>query len=226
MHALVTDFNGIANIGLYAFVNDKFALVGRDVPDKIVEQIKEVFQVPVHIVNMAGTSLIGVFVTGNNNKILIPGIVFDHEKEELERLGIDYEVFNTKLTGLGNNIIMGDAVALVSSEYTDTEIKRISELMGVEAEKAKFTDINAIGNLAVINSKRKKALVSNDLSQEEHRLIEKKFNVKATTGSVNMGSPYIKAGVLVNSHGFAMGSASGGPELANADEALGFLEDE
>jgi translation initiation factor 6 len=226
MHALVTDFNGIANIGLYAFVNDKFALVGRDVPERIVEQIKEVFQVPVHIVSMAGTSLIGVFVTGNNNKILIPGIVFEHEKEELERLGIDYEVFNTRYTGLGNNIIMGESKALVSPEYTEIEVKRISELMDVEAERVVFKDVNTIGNLAVINIKRKKALISNDLSQEEHRHIEKTFNVKATTGSVNMGSPYIKAGVLVNSHGFAMGSSSGGPELANADEALGFLEDE
>jgi translation initiation factor 6 len=226
MHALVTDFNGIINIGLYVFVNDKFALIGKEIPDKVEEQIKEVFKVPVHRINLAGTSLIGVFVAGNNNQILIPGITFEHEREELRSLGINFKVLDTKLTGLGNNIIMGDAHALVSSEYTETEVKKIGELMNVNAQKVRFNEVNVIGNLVVINSKKRKALVSNDLTQEELRLIEKTFNVKATPGSVNMGSPYIKSGVVANSHGFAMGSASGGPELSNADEALGFLEDD
>lgn len=226
MHALVTDFNGIVNIGLYVFVNDKFALVGREVPDKIVEQMKEVFQVPIHRITLAGTSLIGVFVAGNNNQIIIPGITFEHEREELSRLGVNFKVFDTKLTGLGNNIIMGESHALVTPEFTDAETKKIGELMGVNAQKAKFTNISAIGNLAVLNHKKGKALVSNDLTREETRLIENTFHVSATPGSVNMGSPYIKAGVVVNEHGFAMGSASGGPELANADEALGFLEDD
>jgi translation initiation factor 6 len=226
MHALVTDFNGIMNIGLYIFVNDKFALVGKEIPDKVEEEIKEVFKVPVHRINLAGTSLIGVFVAGNNNQILIPGITFEHEREELQKLGINFKVLDTRLTGLGNNIIMGDTHALISPEFTEIEAKKISELMEVKAERAKFNEVNAIGNLAVINRAKGKALVSNDLTQEEIRLIEKTFNVLATPGSVNMGSPYIKSGVVANSHGFAMGSASGGPELSNADEALGFLEDD
>lgn len=226
MHALVTDFNGIVNIGLYIFVNDKFALIGREVPDKTEEQIKEVFKVPVHRITLAGTSLIGVFAAGNNDCVLIPGITFEHEREELQKLGVNFKVFNTKLTGLGNNIIMGKSCAFVSPEFSDVEVKKISELMNIDAEKAKLGNINAIGNLAVLNIEKGNALVSNDLNQEELRIIEKRLKVNATPGSVNMGSPYIKSGVAVNKHGFAMGSASGGPELANADEALGFLEDD
>jgi translation initiation factor 6 len=226
MHALVTDFDGMVNVGLYAFANDKFVLLGREVPEKLEEQLKEVFKVPIHRITLAGTSLIGVFVAGNNHQIIIPGITFEHEREALHKLGIDFKVFDTKLTGLGNNIIMGDAHALVNPEFTDAETKKIGELMGVKAERAKFKDVNAIGNLAVINTGRGRALVSNDLNAEEIRLMENTFKVKLTPGSVNMGSPYIKSGVIVNKHGFVMGSASGGPELANADEALGFLEDD
>lgn len=223
---MITDFNGIVNIGLYVFVNDKFALIGREIPDKEEEKIRNVFKVPVHRITLAGTSLIGVFVAGNNSQILIPGITFEHEREELRKLGINFRVFDTKLTGLGNNIIMGESKAILSPEFSDAEVKKVSELMNVQAEKAKFTNITAIGNLAVINIHRKKALVSNDLTREELRFIEKTFSIKATPGSVNMGSPYVKSGVLANKHGFAIGSASGGPEMANADEALGFLEDE
>ncbi|MGV8168747.1 MAG: translation initiation factor IF-6 [Candidatus Nanoarchaeia archaeon] len=226
MHALVTDFNGMVNIGLYAFVNDRYVLLGTEVPDDLDEQIKEVFKVPVHRITLAGTSLIGVFVAGNNNKIMIPGIVFEHEREHLRSLGVHFEVFDTKLTGLGNNILIDDDHALINPDYTEAEAKKIEELMNIKVQRAKFHNVTTIGNLAAINKKKKKALVSNDLDMEELRAIEKTFKVKATPGSVNMGSPYIRAGVLVNSHGFAMGSASGGPELSNADEALGFLEDE
>jgi translation initiation factor 6 len=226
MHALVTDFNGIVNIGLYVFVNDKFALIGNEIPDKIEEEMKEVFKVPIHRISLAGTSLIGVFVAGNNEQILIPGIVFEHEREHLRKLGVNFKVLDTKLTGLGNNIIIGANHALVSSEYTDLEITKIGELMNVKAEKVRFNEVNVIGNLAVINTKKGRALVSNDLTQEEVRVIEKAFKVQATPGSVNMGSPFVKSGCVANSHGFIMGSASGGPELANADEALGFLEDD
>ena len=38
-----------------------------------------------------------------------------------------------------------------------------------------------------------------------------------------MGVPFIGSGILANSHGFVIGDASGGPEIVNADEALGFI---
>ncbi|MFA6072722.1 MAG: translation initiation factor IF-6 [Candidatus Woesearchaeota archaeon] len=226
MHALVTDFNGMVNIGLYAFVNDNFALIGSEISEEVEEQMKEVFQVPIHRVTLAGTSLIGVFTAGNNHKIMIPGITFDHEREHLRKLGINFVVFDTKLTGLGNNILMDDNCALVNPDFSDADVKKIDELMNVKTQRAEFTEVTTVGNLAVLNKSRGRALVSNDLNSEELRLIENTFKIKAIPGSVNMGSPFIRAGTLVNAHGFAMGSASGGPELANADEALGFLEDE
>ncbi len=226
MHALVTNFNGISNLGLYAFVNDKFLLLGRDAPSDIDAELEKVFKVPVHRITLAGTSLIGVFVAGNDHKILIPGITFEHEREALKELNIDFEVLDTKLTGLGNNIIMDEGHAILHPDFTDADAKKIEKLMGVITVRTRFEDVDAVGNLVVLNKKRGRALVSNDMTREELRVIENTFHVKATSGSVNMGSPFVRAGVLANSHGFAMGAASGGPELANADEALGFLEDE
>jgi putative translation initiation factor eIF-6 len=225
MHVLVTNFNGMSNLGLYAYVNDRFMLLGKEVPTELDEDLQKVFQVPIHRITLAGTSLIGVFVAGNNNKILIPGITFEYEREVLKQLGIDFEVFDTKLTGLGNNIIMDEGHALINPEFSDLEVKKIEQIMGIKVSKAKFENVFAIGNLVALNKKKGKALVSNDLTREEIRLIENTFKVKATPGSVNMGSPFVRAGTLVNAIGFAMGAASGGPELSNADEALGFLED-
>ena len=38
-----------------------------------------------------------------------------------------------------------------------------------------------------------------------------------------MGVPFIGSGIVCNNHGFIIGDASGGPEIVNADEALGFI---
>jgi len=41
-----------------------------------------------------------------------------------------------------------------------------------------------------------------------------------TTGTVNMGNPFVGSGILCNDKGFVIGDMSGGPEIMNAEEAL------
>ncbi len=224
MHILTTNFKGIHTIGLYGFVNDCFALIGKEVPEEIAKDISKTLKVPVHRVSIAGTSLIGVFVTGNNNKIIVPSIIFDDEREVLSELGIDFEVFDTKLTCLGNNMIVSDEKALLSKEFSQAEQKKIGELLGVEVRAEKLGGVFSVGSLVVLNQNKKKALISNDFVREDQKLLESFFSVEATPGSINMGSPYVRSGILCNSSGLIVGSDSGGPEITNADEALGFVE--
>ncbi|PIN81642.1 translation initiation factor IF-6 [Candidatus Woesearchaeota archaeon CG10_big_fil_rev_8_21_14_0_10_32_9] len=226
MHASVINFDGISSIGLYIYANDNFVLVGKEVPEKFDKELAEVFKVPIHRVTIAGTSMVGVFVAGNNSKILVPGIIFDDEKDDLTKLGINFEVLDTRLTCLGNNLLVGSKVTLANPEFSDGQIKQIGEALNVSCEKALITDINTLGSLVVLNEHKKKALLTNDATDEDIALIETKFEVEVTLGSVNMGSPYIRSGLVCNKNGFAVGSMSGGPEITNADDALGFLEDD
>lgn len=223
MHTLITSFNGISNIGLYAFANDKFILLGREVPEEHEKELKDVFKVPVHRITIAGTSMIGVFVAGNNEKILVPEIIFDEEKEELDSLGIPYETFETRLTCLGNNIVIGKTI-LANPEFTDAQAKKIGEAFNLPVAKQKIGGVNAVGSMVTINYDKQKALITNEVEEDELEYLEKKLGVQATPGSVNMGSPHVRSGIICNKNGFAIGKNSGGPEITNADEALGFLE--
>lgn len=224
MHVLLTNFNGLYNIGLYGFANDKFALLGKEIPDDVAEKIGAVLKVPVHRLTIAGTSLIGVFVAGNNDKLIVPSIIFDDEREFLSGLGIDFEVFDTKLTCLGNNLIVGSDKMIVSKEFSEAEERRLGSALGLETKRERLGGVFAVGSLVVLNTAKKKALISNDFERADQKLIESFFGVVATPGSVNMGSPYIRSGIICNSNGFVIGSNSGGPEITNADEALGFLD--
>ena len=101
-------------------------------------------------------------------------------------------------------------------------MKKVLNLEDIKAEM--IADIEIIGATTVINNDQKRALVHRDVSEKDIKLIEKTFGIKADTGTVNMGSPYIKSGIVCNKNGFLMGTESGGPEITNADEVLGYLK--
>ena len=48
--------------------------------------MEKVLNVPCHYVTIAGTSLVGVFITGNDNKILVPRITDERELRESREL--------------------------------------------------------------------------------------------------------------------------------------------
>lgn len=224
MHTLLTNFKGINNLGLFGFVNNNIGLIGTEVPDKVKEEFEEVFDVPFHKVTIAGTSLIGAFTVGLNDKILIPSITFEHEKKKLDEIGLDYEVLKTNLTCLGNNIVISNNGLLINPEFNEKEVEALKKLYDRKVVAKSFASTNAVGNIVVINNHLQKGLVSNDITEEEFDEIQEILDVDLTPGSVNLGSPYVKTGILVNKNGFAIGSVSGGPEITNAEQALGFVE--
>lgn len=224
MNTLVTDFDGNSNIGLYGFVNDNFLLLGSEVSHRHDKELKEVFNVPIHRITIAGTSLIGVFVAGNNDKILVPGIIFEEERKVLEELGIDFEVYDTKFTCLGNNLKVFHNRIIINPEYSDAQARKIGEVFGVEAEKRKIAGLSVIGNLIVVNSDKKLALISNETSDDELKKLENDLGLTIIQSSVNMGSQFIGSGILCNKNGFAIGKSSGSPEILNAETNLGFIE--
>jgi len=220
-HVLVANFNSNPNVGLYGYATDKYCLLGSEVPEEYDKDISEVLDVPIIRLNIAGTSLLGVFLSGNKNCLLVPSIIFPNELAILDKHKIKYKIIDTKLTCLGNNIICNDKGCLVSSEYGEKEIKAFKDALKVEVVKAKIAELNTLGSLAVHT--KKGILCHHEILEHEAELLNKVLKVEIFTGTVNMGVPFIGSGILCNNKGFIIGDASGGPELVNADEALGFI---
>lgn len=226
-HVDSIDIKGEVNIGLMIYANDKFALVPKMIDQKTIKIIKDILKVPCYKVSVAGTPLIGVFLNGTADKILVPEITFDKELEELHKIGKEHGVkfikFESELTCLGNNMLISNEKALLNPDYNKDEVKEVEKLLKIKAKTAIIAEIEIVGATVVINHNKKKALVHREASDKDIKLIEKTFEVKVETGSVNMGSPYIKSGIVCNKNGFLIGTESGGPEITNADQGLGFI---
>jgi len=221
-HILITTVNGNPTIGLYGYCTDKYCIVGKDVNKQKQAEIKKVLKVPVYSLNIAGTSLVGAFLAGNSNCLLIPSIILEEEIEELEKLKIKYYIVESKLTALGNNILCNDEGCLVNPEYSAKTKKQIRQALNVPLKPGLIADVETVGSVAIIAKGR--CLCHRDISNKEKEYAEDLLKVKLYPGTVNFGNPYIRAGLFANKNGFVVGRASGGPELAYVDESLGFLK--
>jgi len=225
-HVVKTSIAGNPNVGMFAFITDSFALVGIGASDVDVETIKRIFKVPVHQLNICGTSLLGVFLGGNEKFLLVPHIAFEEEIKKLkvvEQYGTKIVVVQTSFTALGNITILKDDVLLANSEIEDKTLNFIAKETGAKTiKRIEVADTDVIGSALIIT--KKGGLIHPDVSNETIEELEKLLKVRLTLGTVNWGSPFVKSGILANSHGFIIGHMSSGPEVANTDEALGFAQ--
>lgn len=223
MHVITANYNQNPNIGLFCYVNDKFCLVPKLFPKKLKKKFEDVLKVPVHEISAAGTSLLGVFFAGNADILLVPEIMFKSELRDLETFKIKYRIIKSELTALGNNLLINGNVCIANPEYSNDVLKDIETALKIKVKHGKISDLNIIGSLTEVN--KKGCLTCPDIKNFEKKFLEDNLKVKVTTGTVNFGSPYVSSGLICNSNGFVIGDMSGGPEIQNADIALGFLED-
>ncbi|MBU0461418.1 MAG: translation initiation factor IF-6 [Nanoarchaeota archaeon] len=220
-HIFRTNVHGNPNVGLCGFATDEYCLIGAEFTKEQADEMEKVLKVPVHRISMCGTSLIGVFVAGNSKCLIVPSIAFDYELRVLEELKIKYEVLDTKLTALGNNILCNDAGCLVSPEFPDDEVKKIKKYLGVPVQKGTVAELDIVGVMAAFNTKG--GVINRDIKKKELQTVEKLLGIKFAGGTVNIGTPQVRAAIICNSNGFVVGTATSGPEMTNIDETLGFI---
>jgi translation initiation factor 6 len=216
------DFYGDFNVGMWGMPTEKFCLVGTFADEKAVKAVEECLKVPVIKISVANTSLVGIFVTGNSNGILLPHIVSDHERKNIEKL-VDCKVavLKTDYTALGNLILANDKGAVVSKVFKVEDLKKIKDALDVEIVKGTIAGTPLVGSGAVATQNG--LLVTSKTKEPEMKLLEEALHVQGDYGSANFGSPWVGACLLANSNGVVIGSATTAPEMTRISEALGFL---
>ncbi len=220
-HVITANYNQNPNIGLFCYANDSYCLVPYGFSERLKKEFEEILKVPVYEVNAAGTPLLGVFLSGSEDCLLVPEIMFESELRQLDHFKINYKVIKSELTALGNNLLINNKVCVANPDYSESVLKQIEKELNISVKKGKISEFNIVGSLAKGN--KHGLLVSSDIKDFEKKFLKDNFKIKITTGTVNFGSPYISSGIVCNSNGFIIGDSSGGPEIQNADEALGFL---
>ncbi len=218
MATLMTNINGNPNIGIYMFTTDKYLLIGREVQKRKAKKIGEVLGLEPIQATIGGTSLIGVFINGDNHKLIVPSIISNDELSFLEdNLSVKIKVLNTNLTALNNNLLIGKRI-IASPEFKQREIEEIARFFGKEVYKKSVGKTHVPGTLIRINGK--KAAISNLLTKKDEEMIKSLLEVETERITVNMGNPFISSAIIVNRNGLIIGDSTGGAEAAMIEQAL------
>ena len=219
MNVMLGGFHGNPNIGLYGFATDKFVLLGKEIPERMCFEIKAALEVPVIRMNIAGTSMIGLFITGNSNGVIVPEIAYSSELKILHDHKIPYTVVDSELTCLGNNVIVNDKIGYCNPGYSKKSIEKIEQALKIKLTPLTIAEMDVVGALAVVN--KFGGLIHNEASDEEIEAISKLTEEKVMLSTLNYGNPYIKSSILSNNKGIVIGNRSTGVEVADAESAFG-----
>ncbi len=216
------DYNSNPNIGILAAANDRVAIVPRDAPQSFVEAAEKALGVEVIRTNLCGTSLIGAMLAINNNGAVVSSHAAKEEIRALEGAGLSVAVVEEKHNALGNLILASDKGALVFKGLRKGTKRAVEEVMGCEVtEVTSLGKFRTVGSIGVATPKG--VLLHPSLGEAELELVESALGVRADVGTVNMGVGFVKTGIIVNTKGALLGSATTGPEIMRIQETFELL---
>jgi translation initiation factor 6 len=216
---------GNASIGVYSLANDKIVMIPKMVPLKKAERTAEWLKVKLVHTSIGGSVLAGALACANSNGILLPNSI---REEELDVIKASFEgnitVMETKKTAYGNLVLTNDYGAVVHPRFKKSQIKQISETLGVEAVAGEIAGLPYVGSLAVATNKG--VLVHPLLKNEERKILESVFKVPVDVGTVNCGLPYVGSGLIGNTHATVAGFLTTGPEMFIIGNALDVVQED
>ncbi len=208
--------NGSPLVGLYAKVNEDFAVVGvRD--DKFIDSIREELNVEVIQTTIAGSELVGALITMNSKGVVVSDLILNKELEKLKK-HLEVKVVETRMTCLGNNLCLNDRVCIAHPEIDQRIIEVISEFLDVEVVKGTIGGIKTVGMSAVVTNRG--GLVNPNANEWEIKKIEEVMGVEVLKGTVNFGNDMVGSSLIANSKGYLVGRDTTGFELGIVEEAL------
>lgn len=209
------NFNSDPNVGLYGFATDSYCLLGFETQH--LNKIQKALGVEVKVTSVAETAFAGIFVAGNKNGILVPKTAEDYEIKRLKELGINVWTVKSDHTALGNLVLCNDKGCVISNLLKKYK-KDIAECLGVEVVVGSLAKETIVGSAG--RASNKGCLCHRESKEKDIQAIEKILKVKADVGTMNFGTPFIKAGIIVNSKGMVVSDKSTGPELDRCFEVF------
>lgn len=212
------DFDGSSNVGAFCRVTDNWILQAPS-NEPTTRGLTELFELQPITTSVGQSTLVGILTAGNQNGLLVPHTTLDEEVESLQdALDIPIIPLKSKLTALGNLILTNDHAALVSTEFSKTNLKVIRDTLGVEVEAKTLAGSDLVGSYCVVTNKG--LLAHTDISEEELNWLASFFSVESEIGTINCGVPYVSIGLLATRHAAAAGFETTGPELMRITEAF------
>ncbi|MFN3527571.1 MAG: hypothetical protein ACK4YO_00515, partial [Candidatus Altarchaeaceae archaeon] len=180
-------------IGLYGILTDKYAILSENFSD-----IK--LNVPILKTKIYDMNFIEIFCVGNSKGLIVSDFITKDERKKIENFcnenGINFGIIENKYNAIGNLISCNDKGCVISEKISEENIGKISEILDIECKKVKIKDHDEIGSMLVVTNN---GFLAHPDAENYIDELKEIFKVDGNVGTVNMGFPYVKLGILANS---------------------------
>ena len=211
MPVILSDIFGDPNVGIFSFANEKIAVLPAGISPKKLASYKEALGIEAFAVGIADSRLVGVYVAGNSNAILVPYIATPDEISKIRSTGTRVVVLEERRTALGNIMLCNDYGAIIDPRLKPKTVSAVEKALRVPVQPGTIGGLPQVGSLAIASNKG--VLADPIIYESEKKHISEVLKVPISVGTINSGVPYPKSGVVVNSKGAVVGSHTLGTEL-------------
>lgn len=224
MTIFLSSLFGSASIGVYSLITDNMAILPSQTSETKAKKIEEWLRVKTIRTTIGASVLVGALARANSNGIVLPHFMCEEENQAIKsNSNINRVVMDTKKTAYGNLILANDYGAVVDPRLKEKDVKKIEDVLDVEAVPGEIAGLPYVGSLATATNKG--VLTHPLVKEEEQKLLKDVLKVHVDVGTVNCGIPYVATGLVGNKHGAVAGYITTGPELFIIGQTLDVVKE-
>jgi len=150
-------YYGNSWVGMFIRSNNSITLIPVDSLDIVKKTTAYFLKTKVFATSIAQSNLIGVYVTMNDNGIILPNVVTEEEidfiKSIMKESGANVYVSKEKHNAHGNNIAVNNKGGIINPDISATERKKMEEVLGVELTPTKIAAYSTVGSNCIANDR-------------------------------------------------------------------------
>ena len=163
-----TTILGNSGLGVFALSTEKYTVVPFGVKEQTKSILVETLRTKIIQTTISNSVLVGTMAVGNSKTVFVPSNIGEKEynilKDSLEG-EVEVIELNSKLTALGNLMVINDKGAIISDMFEKSAQKQIRDVLNCEVTAGNLLGSPLVGS--IIMSTNRGALVHPLLSEEE-----------------------------------------------------------
>jgi len=206
-------------LNIYSYCTDKICLVPHSVLPKEERRIEEILDVKVIKTSINKSGLLGVYLSGVNEKIVVEkNSIHTDELEHLAKEGLKVKTIKDDNNAFGNLLAINSNYGIASPLLLPETVEEIKKFLKVEIEQKNFSSLDLPGSSIYVNNAL--FLINPRIDIKEFNYFKKKFNVPGKAVTANYGDVFVGNDVTGNKNGILVGETTSNIEMTKIDELV------
>lgn len=206
-------------LNIYSYCTEKICIVPNSILPKEEKKIEEILDVKVIKCHINRSSLIGVYLSGAGNKIVVEkNSIYPEEIETLEKEGLKIKTLSNPDNAFGNLLAINSNYGFASPLILPEVVKDIQKFFNIPIEQKACAGLDLPGSSIYVNDYL--FLINPRVELKEFNYIKKMFKVPGLAITTNYGDVFVGNDAVGNKNGLLVGQTTSNIEMTKIDDLV------